>query len=148
MKRFITFALLSGTLTFAMVSAVFAADAQGDEKLPPGAKLVRIEAYPAAVTLKTPFAYSQLLLTGQLASGDRVDVTRMAKVEMPPNLVQVSARGIVRPVADGAGDLKFTLAGQTAVVPVKISGQKEQYPVSFVRDVMPMMSKIGCNAGT
>src|SRR5262249_20932222 len=31
---------------------------------------------------------------------------------------------------------------------VKVSGQKDKYEVSFVRDVMPSMSKIGCNAGT
>src|SRR5262249_58494875 len=28
------------------------------------------------------------------------------------------------------------------------SGQKAKYPVSFVRDVMPVLSRLGCNAGT
>jgi len=40
------------------------------------------------------------------------------------------------------------VGGQTVVVPVKVSGQKEKFEVSFVRDVMPVISKIGCNAGT
>src|SRR5262249_29893317 len=31
---------------------------------------------------------------------------------------------------------------------VKVTGQKEPYKVSFVRDVMPTMSRMGCNAGT
>jgi len=33
-------------------------------------------------------------------------------------------------------------------VPVKVSGQKGKHEVSFVRDVMPALSKMGCNAGT
>jgi hypothetical protein len=118
------------------------------ETLPPGTKLVRIEAQPASITLKTPFAYSQLLLTGQLENGDKVDVTRMAQVDKPANLVSVSPRLLVRPTADGSGELKVTVSGQSVMVPVTVSGQKEKYQVSFVRDVMPVMSKIGCNAGT
>jgi hypothetical protein len=55
---------------------------------------------------------------------------------------------MVTPAADGAGEVKFTLGGQALSVPVKVSGQKEKYEVSFVRDVMPSMSKLGCNAGT
>jgi hypothetical protein len=129
-------------------AVAYSADNPAPETLPPGAKLVRLEAQPASITLKTPFAYTQLLLTGQLDNGDKVDVTRLAQVENPANLVSVSPRLLVRPAADGSGELKFNIAGQSVTVPVTVSGQKEKYEVSFVRDVMPVMSKIGCNAGT
>jgi hypothetical protein len=119
-----------------------------EEKLPPGTKLLRLHAEPAAITLKNPYEYRQLVLTADLDSGDHVDVTRMAKVEKPANLVSVSERGLVRPLADGSGSLKFAVEGQTLSVPVTVSGQKGSYEVSFVRDVMPTMSKLGCNAGT
>jgi hypothetical protein len=127
-------------------SAVLAQN-PGDEKLPPGAKVVKLEAKPAAIELKHPYAYSQLVVTGQLENGDKIDVTRMAQVQAPP-AVKVSPRGFVTPAADGAGELKFTLAAQSVAVPVKVTGQKDKYEVSFVRDVMPSMSKVGCNAGT
>src|SRR5262249_51157868 len=113
-----------------------------------GTKLVKIEATPAAVTLKTPYAYTQLLFTGHLDNGDQVDVTRLVKVEVPAKVVKITARGVVRPVADGDGQLKVSLAGESIQVPVKVSGQKEKYEVSFVRDVMPVISRMGCNAGT
>src|SRR5262249_40403106 len=35
-----------------------------------------------------------------------------------------------------------------AVIPVTVSGQRDPFEVNFVRDVMPTMSKLGCNAGT
>jgi uncharacterized protein DUF1549/uncharacterized protein DUF1553 len=118
------------------------------EKLPPNTKLTKIEAFPTAIDLAHPFAYRQVLLTGTFDNGERVDVTRLAKVEAPANLVTVSDRGLVRPTADGSGQLKFTVEGQSVAIPVQVSGQKAKYDVSFVRDVMPVMSKVGCNAGT
>jgi len=123
---------------------------QGQEKLPAGAKVVRIEVQPAAVSLGNPYEYAQLLLIGQLESGERIDVTRMAKLEAPAGVIKIGPTGIVRPVADGVGAIQVALPGQaaTASVAVKVSGQKEKYKVSFVRDVMPTLSRMGCNAGT
>src|SRR5688572_16645541 len=118
-----------GWILAALLVTALATGAQAQEKLPPGAKVVKVEAQPAAVTLKHRFDYAQLLLTAQLESGERIDVTRMAQVAAPANLVAVSPVGLVRPTADGAGELKYTVAGQTITVPVKVSGQKEAAPV-------------------
>lgn len=136
MKRLATFTLM-----------IAAATASAQEKLPPGTKIVKLEVAPAAIELKTPFEYRQLLITGVLDNGDRLDVTRLAQLT-PPAAVKVSERGQVRPVADGQGELKYTLDGQSGVIPVKVSGQKDAYDVSFVRDVMPTLSRMGCNLGT
>src|SRR6184192_4306636 len=72
---------------------------RAQEKLPPGAKVVRLEAYPETMSLATAFEFRQLLITAQLDSGDRVDVTRMSRFEMPSKLATVSPTGLVRPVA-------------------------------------------------
>ncbi|HEV3204819.1 MAG TPA: DUF1549 domain-containing protein, partial [Gemmataceae bacterium] len=122
--------------------------AHAQEKLPPGTSVVRIEAQPANITLKTPYAYSQLLITAHLNTGDRVDVTRVVQIEAPANLVKVSPTGQVRPQADGTGPMKINLAGKTASIPITVSGQKAAYEPSFVKDIMPVMAKVGCNAGT
>jgi hypothetical protein len=121
--------------------------ALAEDKLPPGTKLTKIEAFPAEITLKTPYQYRQLLLTGILDNGDRVDVTRLAKAETAP-LVKTSERGQVRPEKDGESKLRFLLNDQAIDVPMKVSGQKDPYDVSFVRDIMPVLSRVGCNAGT
>ncbi len=133
-------------VTFALYAAT--ANAEPAEALPPGAKIVKLEAHPQQLELKTPFEYSQLLLTAHLAGGEQIDVTRLAKIEARAQLVRVSATGVVRPVADGNGALKISLQDQTLTLPVAVKGQKENYKVSFVRDVMPTLSRAGCNAGT
>src|ERR1041384_5152645 len=94
-------------------NAVFA-----QEKLPPGAKVVKVEARPDKIELKNPFDYRQLLLTGVLESGERIDVTRMAQFTVPEKVAKVSERGQVRPVGDGAGQLQYAVAGQKGVLPV------------------------------
>ena len=118
------------------------------ETLPVGAKLAKIEARPAKISLGTPFVYSQLVLTGTLAGGERIDVTRMVTLEAPAKVVSITPTGLVRPLADGSGALEVSLAGQTLSIPVEVKGQKDKQEISFVRDVMPIVSRAGCNAGT
>jgi hypothetical protein len=131
----------------ALAVLLTAAVAPAQEKLPPGVTLAKIEAQPAAVELRTRFDYAQLVLTGVTPTGERLDVTRMAKID-PANVAKVGSTGQVRPVADGAGELKVSVGGQAVSIPLKVSGQKETPKVDFVRDVMPTLSRMGCNAGT
>ncbi len=119
----------------------------GKEKLPPGAKVVRLEAFPRQIELPYRFAYRQLLVTAHLADGTTADVTRLVKVEAPL-VVQVSPTGVVRPQSDGQGTIRLVLQDQQVEVPVKVSGQREPYHPSFVADVMPALSRMGCNLGT
>ena len=150
MKRIMNLRAL--TVGFALVALLVGSNsgspAQDVEKLPAGVKIVRLETFPPALDLKNAFEYRQLLLTGVLASGERLDLTRIAQVTGQGKLVKVSPTGQVRPVADGTGELKITVAGLEAKIPFKVSGQKTPYQVSFVQDVMPVMSRMGCNAGT
>jgi hypothetical protein len=110
-------------------------------------KISRVEAQPKTIDLKNPFEYRQLLITGITETGDRIDLTRQVRFHAP-GLVKVSATGQVRPSADGTGSLRFDVEGQSCSIPVQVTGQKDDYQVSFTRDVMPVLSRLGCNAGT
>ncbi|HKD37067.1 MAG TPA: DUF1549 and DUF1553 domain-containing protein [Pirellulales bacterium] len=136
--------LAAAVLAFGISSQGFAAD----ETLPAGMKIASISAQPAAIELKHHFDYAQVLLTATTESGDKLDVTRLAKAEKSADLVDVSGTGLVRPMADGKADVKFSLGEQSVVVPVTVTDSGADYKVSFVQDVMPTMSKLGCNAGT
>jgi hypothetical protein len=134
--------------TALVLTFLLANGANAQEQLPAGAKVVKLEAQPSTIALSHPYDYRQILLTAHLQTGEPIDVTRMARLDRPSGLVRVSERGVIRPVADGSDELRFTVAGQTVVVPLTVRGQKVPYAVSFVRDVMPTLSKAGCNAGT
>jgi hypothetical protein len=117
------------------------------ESLPAGRTVKKLDARPSAVTLKNTFDYTQLVISATLDNGDVMDVTRLSKLELPA-IVKASPTGIVRPVSDGTASIQVAVGGKTLSVPVTVSGLKEKYNVSFVKDVAPALSKLGCNAGT
>jgi len=118
------------------------------EELPKGAVVTGLEIQPNRIKIASPNDYAQLLVTGRLESGDAVDVTRMVRFALKSDLAEISARGIVRPLKNGTGKVSVSLAGKTAEVPLEISGQGKPFQADFVRDVSPVISKLGCNAGT
>lgn len=118
------------------------------EKVPDGLKIVAVETYPARIELRHRFDYRQILITGKLDTGESVDLTRIAKLAVPAKRVQVSAMGLVRPIADGEEQLTYTYESHSINIPVVVSGAQTNRPISFLNDVQPALSRMGCNAGT
>jgi hypothetical protein len=121
--------------------------ASAQETLPTGAKVTKLDVRPTQIDLTGPFAYSQLIVTATLNNGETLDATRIAQLTFPKELVSVT-NGLVRATSDGKSDIAVTLDGRTLKVPVTVSGFKSEKPISFVTDVQPVLSKLGCNAGT
>ena len=68
---------------------------------------------PSEIRLNNRFAYVQILVTGKLATGETLDVTRMVEtVVCRRSIVEVSRSGLIRPKADGKADLTVRLARQ------------------------------------
>jgi Protein of unknown function (DUF1553)/Protein of unknown function (DUF1549)/Bacterial Ig-like domain (group 2) len=111
------------------------------------AKIIKVESQPQTIELKNPFAYRQLLITGITEAGERIDLTRQAQIKAP-DCLKVAPSGQVRPRTDGKGLLEFTVRELHGSIPVQVTGQKEEFQVSFTQDVMPVISRLGCNAGT
>jgi hypothetical protein len=130
-----------------LLLALAAPAVAADESLPANAKVTALSVSPPSVSLAGPYAYAQLVVSAKLDTGDTIDATRLAKLTAPA-AVTVSAAGLVRPAADGTGEIAVALGGRTATVPVTVAGAKSSPPVSFVQDVQPVLSKLGCNAGT
>ncbi len=103
---------------------------------------------PEAVVLAGPYASSQLILTGANEDGDRVDWTRSAELVSEPRLVRIDDHRLIRPVAEGVENLTFRQDGVEIEVSVEVTGLEQTQRVSFVRDVAPILSRLGCNAGT
>ena len=118
------------------------------ESLPDGAKVVSLELQSAKFKFASPNDYAQLLVTAKLESGDTADVTRMAKFTIKPDVAEISPRGILRPLKNGSTKLTVTLDGKTAQALVEISGLAKGYSADFIRDVNPVIAKLGCSAGT
>ena len=131
------------------ISTVFAEEETTEaEVLPKNLKVISLAIYPDQVKLGSLFAYRQVLLTGTLKTGESVDLTRMASVESNASIVRVSENGLVRPVTNGTDELTFRFEKFKVRLPVEVTNLEVARPVSFVQDVQPTLSKLGCNAGT
>jgi hypothetical protein len=102
-----------------------------------------IEVAPATVTLRDAFARRQLLVS----TGGR-DATRLAQYASRDSLiVSVDLSGYLVPQANGMTEIEVTVNGESALVPVEVSGLDQVRPVDFATEIEPLMSRFGCNAG-
>ncbi len=103
---------------------------------------------PGEIVFNEANQYVQLLVTAILKQGGTVDVTRQVSAVVGGDLLEVSARGRVQPVKDGEGTLSVTLGNQKASVKVTVNNVKQPRLPDYVRDVKPVLSRMGCDAGT
>ncbi|HYF34999.1 MAG TPA: DUF1549 domain-containing protein, partial [Prosthecobacter sp.] len=118
------------------------------ETLHPGPTLTSIEVQPASLKISKPTENAQLLVTATMSDGSKADVTRMGKITVQGGVASVDERGLLRPMDDGKATVHVAFMGKSASVPVEISGMKVALKPDYVRDVMPIISKLGCNMGT
>jgi hypothetical protein len=118
------------------------------EALPKGAKVVALDVQPATVQLSGRYDAVQLLVTARLDSGDTVDATRLATLKLSSMVADVLAGGRLTAAKNGTATLTVSLAGKSARVPVSVRGISAVTKVDFIRDVNPVLSKLGCNQGT
>jgi len=118
------------------------------EKLPKGAKVVSLSAQPETIIVANRNEHVQLLITATLDSGDTVDVTRLTTFEVSDDLGRVSKLGRFTAALPGRGVVLATYAGKSTSVPVDLSAFAAEFKADFIRDVNPVLSKLGCSAGT
>jgi Protein of unknown function (DUF1553)/Protein of unknown function (DUF1549)/Bacterial Ig-like domain (group 2) len=113
----------------------------------PPAKVAALTAEPGPLTLTHAEDRRHLLVTGKLADDSLRDLTRAVRyASADPAVAEVSAEGLVAPKAPGRTTVTASGFGLTVEVPVTVAGV-ERRPVSFANDVMPILTKAGCNSG-
>jgi hypothetical protein len=132
-----------GAIVFLATAMPFAGAAD-PAALPPIAEL---QVFPAKLELNGIRDSRRVLVSGKTADSTLIDLTGDAKWEAEGSAITVGADGYVIPKSAGEAKLVVSAGGKQAQVPVSVK-KADPTPVSFVREVMPLMGKFGCNAGT
>lgn len=111
------------------------------------AALQGLEVHPSSLVLESVRDARRPIVTGLLEDGRRIDLTGEAELSSDSPLVRVGPEGFVHPVETGRAQVLVTARGRQAVIPVDVRNTDPQ-PVDFIREVNPILSKIGCNQGT
>ncbi|MBY0229494.1 MAG: DUF1549 and DUF1553 domain-containing protein, partial [Gemmataceae bacterium] len=98
------------------------------------------------VLLDGPRAEQRVGVLATLADGSRRDVSRRASFRLMKPVARLDA-GLLRPESDGAAELSIQVGGVSATIPVEVKGSKADRPTSFVREVVPLLTRHGCNSG-
>ncbi|MEM8953431.1 MAG: DUF1549 domain-containing protein [Verrucomicrobiota bacterium] len=121
---------------------------EGEDVLLEAEAIREIQITSGPIALRGKHEYQQMLVTAVLKSGGTADVTRDVEVSGGEALLRVDERGLVQPRKAGEGRLVVRLGMHEAAVPVKVSGLANVRELDWVRDVNPVITKLGCNAGT
>jgi hypothetical protein len=103
---------------------------------------------PSAPTLNGNYDRVQLLVTADGAAERAADLTHQAQFRSSNSqIVAVDATGQLLAAGDGKATVTVAVAGVEHAVAVTVQGVTAAPRISFSEQVMPILSKAGCNAG-
>lgn len=138
---------MAGFSLLTLPSMLLAAETPG---LGPKGDLVRLEFESAAPTvLVGQNARKQLLVTAVYSNGQRHDLTSEVTYSVDkPAVLTVDPEGLVVPLTDGTATVTAKEAsGHSATLALTTSQCAEELPVNFENEIVPIFTKLGCNAG-
>jgi hypothetical protein len=131
----------------AACALLFVAQVRAAEPAPPSGAPQKLVVHPKDVKLVGPRDEQRLIVLGVWPDGRSWDLTRTATVTSANAKIATAEKGVVRPVADGSTTLTVDANGTKSTVPVSVEKSTADVPVSFAREVEPILTRAGCNSG-
>ena len=108
----------------------------------------QLHVWPSKMVLTHNRRPHSLVVTARTPLGRTVDLTSRAAFQTSnPKVVRVTPLGWVEPVASGTAQVRVEALGLIAVVDVEVKLPPVMALHSFRDDVMPVLSRTGCNSG-
>ncbi|HEX5104740.1 MAG TPA: Ig-like domain-containing protein, partial [Pirellulaceae bacterium] len=102
-----------------------------------------IQIWPSEVKLAGPFARQQVLI-----SQEGNDVTHEATfASSDPSIVAIRDHGYLVPLGDGEATITVMHDGMSSAAKVTVSGFAQPQTVDFQGEIVPLLSRYGCNSG-
>ncbi len=116
--------------------------------LPKPAEVKSLTVQPTSVRLKGSDSAGQLIVTADLGNGRLVDLSSDVKYDVADRKVAtITATGRIVPRINGATEVVAVYGNKQIRVPVKTEGIDDHEPINFGNQIIPIFSKMGCNAG-
>ncbi len=121
--------------------------AEGDAPSAPRPDMVRLEVFPPALTLENARDRQSVVVRGVDATGVTHDLTAVATYELKdPERAGLDGPALI-PLSDGETTLTVTSGALSAKIPVVVKNAATRLPLAFRNDVLPAMTRSGCNNG-
>lgn len=111
------------------------------------AEVAPLQVFPAAISLDGAHDRAGVVALFKAADGKIVDVSALVKLtSSKPELVKIEGREVIA-LADGEAELTIEHSGQVSKIPLTVKNAAVQTPPSFRHDVLPVLTRFGCNQG-
>ena len=121
-----------------------ATDSVTESSTPDATELV---VFPGAIDLNHPGSYVQLVVQARAADGSLFDVTDRISLEQEDPVLYANG-AFLQPAQNGKSKLSIQYGGLTKSIDVAVQLPSQTPEIDFRRDVNPVLTKLGCNAGT
>ena len=120
-----------------------------DPERPAADQVDQLNVSPTEIQLNSPYDYAQLIVSVVMKDGSIHDVTRVCNFEVP-EWATITRNGLIRGAADGQGALVVSYGNHVHAVKIGAVGisTDDSGAVDYIRDVSPVLSRLGCNSGT
>ncbi len=111
-------------------------------------RVTSIASFPNEVKLRVQQEH-QLLISAALDENLEQDVTARSEFKSDqPKIAEVTRAGLVRALKPGSANIRVKAAGRSSNVHVQVEPGPTEVGVTFLNDVLPVLSKAGCNSGS
>ncbi|MEW4486537.1 DUF1549 domain-containing protein [Thalassoglobus sp. JC818] len=107
----------------------------------------RLSVYPPTVKLTSKRASQSMVIVKTYPDGHTEDVSLSASIAPKQSGIIILRDGFVTPVANGETELLVSHDGLDASVQVEVTNADVSPALTFRNDVLPVLTRSGCNAG-
>jgi hypothetical protein len=106
-----------------------------------------LSVFPRVAVLDGPGDRQQLIVAQAVGEQSIDRTTQAAYSTSAPGVALVSRAGVVTAVGDGEATITAAVNGISIAIPVTVRNASNPKPVTFERDIQPILTRSGCNAG-
>lgn len=107
-----------------------------------------LNVYPTEIKMSTAAAFQNVVAVATRNDGVTVDVTDQVEWKLAEPALAKLENFQLKPLADGQTKLLASWKGFTAETPLTVADSAKPRPVSFALDIMPVLTRTGCNTGS
>jgi hypothetical protein len=108
---------------------------------------VVLRAFPPSVDLSGARDRQAVIVQALFTDGATADLTSKARFTLAAPLAHVEG-AVLTPLRDGRTQLRIEVGGRELVLPVKVARATKPGSLSFRNDVVPILTRSGCNMGS
>ena len=103
---------------------------------------------PSPIVFSSLNEAQRVLVLGIADSGEKLDLGHAAEIKPQSDVVKIGEDGFLQALRVGETNVLVSAAGRSVSVPVTVKALDKPTQVNFLREVLPVLNKVGCTQGT